>query len=81
MMRMCVAGFLTLVVSVALHFVVPKMKMKYMGYGTELPKSGELLIALSDTFVNYFYVLIPLLFFMFQFFVGFFIPEPERKDN
>lgn len=80
-MRMFAAGFLTLIVSIGFYFIVPRMTMTYIGYGTDLPKWQEILIALSDTFVNFFYILIPLLFFLFQFLTGFFISEPVNKDN
>ncbi|NQV26398.1 MAG: hypothetical protein HQ518_18745 [Rhodopirellula sp.] len=74
-MRDYIAGFLTALVFVVLYFVVSGMKSRFEGFGTELPKSLEIVIILADTSVNYFYVVLPLLFFALRFLLGLVITD------
>jgi type II secretory pathway component PulF len=80
-MRTIIAGFLTLLIFVPLYFIVPRMKMDLEGFGTTVPKRVEVLIALSDTFVNYFYVLVPVLFVTFWFLAGPLMSETKDKED
>jgi len=54
------------------------MFSQFEGHGTSVPKSLEIVIALSNIFVNYFYVLLPILFFSLRFVIGLVVPD---KDN
>lgn len=60
----CVAGG---IVGFIMYYIVPKFKAIFEGFGTDLPKITEMLIAASDTVVNYFYLFpaIPLGFWLF----------------
>lgn len=53
-MRDYIAGILTALVFLAFYFVVPGMFSRYGGYGTSVPKSLEVVIALSNIFTNYY---------------------------
>jgi type II secretory pathway component PulF len=77
-MRDYIAGILTALVFLALYFVVPGMFSRFKGHGTSVPKSLEIVILLSDTFVNYFYVLLPLLFFTLRFVIGLVVPDSGK---
>ena len=60
----CVAGG---IVGFIMYYIVPKFKSIFAGFGTELPKITEMLIAASDTVVNYFYLFpaVPIGFWLF----------------
>ncbi len=60
----CVAGG---IVGFIMYYIVPKFKSIFAGFGTELPKITEMLIAASDTVVNYFYLFpaVPMGFWLF----------------
>lgn len=60
----CVAGG---IVGFIMYYIVPKFKAIFEGFGTDLPKITELLIAASDTVVNYFYLFpaVPIGFWLF----------------
>jgi type II secretory pathway component PulF len=80
-MRVYIAGFLTALIFIPVYFVVPRMKHQYEGFGTELPKYLEVIIALSNTCVNYFYIVLPLLFFSFRFLAGLVVSDRTGKDD
>jgi type II secretory pathway component PulF len=80
-MRAFIAGFLTLVTFVTLYILVPKLKASCIGLGTTLPKHIEFLIVVSNICVNYFYVLIPLLFVKFLYLIGLVGPGTNRKEG
>ncbi len=60
---MFIVGFL-------MYFIIPKFKKIFEDFGTELPQLTMLLIRISDAFVNYWYlfmpILIPATFFAFR---------------
>ena len=60
----CVAGG---IVGFIMYYIVPKFKAIFEGFGTDLPKITEMLIAASDTVVNYFYLFpaVPIGFWLF----------------
>jgi type IV pilus assembly protein PilC len=60
----CVAGG---IVGFIMYYIVPKFKAIFDGFGSQLPKITELLIAASDTVVNYFYLFpaVPIGFWLF----------------
>lgn len=78
-MRPLIAALLTLLLSFPLYFILPGMKGSLSGIGTELPKYLEILIALSDTFVNYYYVLLPLIFGCFLLITSLVVPPSGRR--
>ena len=55
------------IVGFIMYWIIPKFKAIFEGFGTELPKITELLIATSDMVVNYFYLgpAIPIVIWLF----------------
>lgn len=47
------------IVSFVMYYIIPKFKMIFMGFGTELPSVTVLLITISDVFVRYGYLWSP----------------------
>lgn len=80
-MRLFIAGALTALVCVPLYVSVPRMKGSLSGVGTSLPKYMEVLIALSDTFVNYYYVMAPLVFVFFFVIALLVIPGKSKRNQ
>lgn len=78
-MRIIIAGLLTVLTFVPIYFFVPRLKGSISGTGTDLPKHLEILIALSDTFVNYYYVLLPLVFGFFLLITSFVVPPADKR--
>lgn len=78
-MRPLIAALVTLVFSVPLYFILPGMKGSLSGIGTKLPEHLEILIALSDTFVNYYYVLLPLIFGCFLLITSLVVPPTGKR--
>jgi type II secretory pathway component PulF len=78
-MRTFIAGFLTLLIFLPLYYIVPRMKMDLEGFGTSVPKRIEVLILVSDTFVNYFYVLLPVLFMTLLYLLTLVLPASDEK--
>lgn len=60
----CVAGG---IVGFIMYYIVPKFRIIFEGFGTELPKITEMLIAASNVVVNYFYLFpaVPIGFWLF----------------
>ena len=60
----CVAGG---IVGFIMYYIVPKFRVIFEGFGTELPKITELLISASNVVVNYFYLFpaVPIGFWLF----------------
>lgn len=60
----CVAGG---IVGFIMYYIVPKFRIIFEGFGTELPKITELLISASNVVVNYFYLFpaVPIGFWLF----------------
>lgn len=80
-MRSYIAGVLTALTFVLVYFFAGRMRHQLDGFGTEIPKYMEVLIALSNITVHYFYVFLPVLFFFFKFVAGIFIAgKPEAED-
>lgn len=80
-MRNYIAGCLTALVFIVLYFVVSGFKSRLEGFGMEMPKYLKVGIALSDTFVNFYYVFLPLLFFMLRFLVGLIIADSDTPTG
>ena len=80
-MRLFVAGLLTVLTFIPMYFFVPRMKASLSGFGTSLPKHMEILIALSDTFVNYYYVLLPFTFVTFFGLAALVTPENSKREK
>lgn len=51
-----------LIVGYVMYYIIPKFKKIFDDFGTELPTWLKWLIMISDAVVNYFYLLVPLLF-------------------
>jgi type IV pilus assembly protein PilC len=60
----CVAGG---IVGFIMYYIVPKFRVIFEGFGTDLPKITEMLIAASNIVVNYFYLFpaVPIGFWLF----------------
>ena len=60
----CVAGG---IVGFIMYYIVPKFRVIFEGFGTDLPKITDMLIAASNVVVNYFYLFptVPLGFYLF----------------
>ena len=60
----CVAGG---IVGFIMYYIVPKFRVIFEGFGTDLPKITEMLIAASNVVVNYFYLFpaVPIGFWLF----------------
>ena len=80
-MRDYIAGILTALVFLALYFVVPSMFSQFEELGTSVPKSLVIVFALSNMFVKYFYVLLPILFFSLRFAIGLVLPDNGNPTN
>lgn len=52
----------TLVVGFVMYYIIPKFKKIFDDFGTELPEMTIMLINASDAFVNYWYLLTPVLY-------------------
>lgn len=60
-------SWMVIIVTVTVHgfimyWIVPKFKAIFNDFGVELPQATEFVIAYSDWFVNYWYLVFPLLF-------------------
>lgn len=80
-MRVYIAGILTALTFVLVYFFVGRTRHQLEGFGTEIPKYMEVIIATANIAVTYFYVFLPLLYFFFRFVAGLFITsKPEAED-
>lgn len=56
----------TLVVGFLMYWIIPKFKKIFEDFGTELPDLTKIVIDMSDTVVNYFYIFMPALSLVFM---------------
>lgn len=52
------------IVMFLMYYIVPKFKAIFLGFGTELPQVTGVLINVADFFVDYWFVFVPLFFFV-----------------